>query len=58
MGETQRTLAVLRARLDLAAASLILRTLFQKEPLFEHGMSVAFGLVMMSGIQARAEGRK
>ena len=52
------TLAVLRARLDLAAASLLLRTLFQKEPLFEHGMSVAFGLVMMSGARARAEGRK
>jgi ribosome-associated toxin RatA of RatAB toxin-antitoxin module len=58
MGETRRTLAVLRARLDLAAASLLLRTLFQKEPLFEHGMSVAFGLVIMSGVQARAEGRK
>lgn len=57
-GSPPRTLAVLRARLDLAAASLILRTLFQKEPLFEHGMSVAFGLVMMNGARARAEGRK
>ncbi|HEX2573995.1 MAG TPA: SRPBCC family protein [Polyangia bacterium] len=57
-GGPPRTLAVLRARLDLAAASLILRTLFQKEPLFEHGMSVAFALVMMNGARAHAEGRK
>jgi ribosome-associated toxin RatA of RatAB toxin-antitoxin module len=50
------TTAVLRVRQDLGAASLILRTLFQAEPLFEHGIAVALGLVSMAGVRGRAEG--
>lgn len=53
-----RTLAVLRSSADLAASSLVLRALFNQEPMFEHGFAVALGLIPMVGVRARAEGKR
>jgi hypothetical protein len=53
------TQVVFRANQNLAAASpLLLGALFREQPQFEHGLSVAFGLLQVSGIRGRAEGRK
>jgi ribosome-associated toxin RatA of RatAB toxin-antitoxin module len=51
------TLAVYRARQNVASSSpLLLGILFRKEPLFEHGLNVALGLVQVLGVRGRAEG--
>jgi ribosome-associated toxin RatA of RatAB toxin-antitoxin module len=51
------TLAVYRARQNIASSSpLLLGILFRKEPLFEHGLNVALGLVQVLGVRGRAEG--
>jgi ribosome-associated toxin RatA of RatAB toxin-antitoxin module len=51
------TLVVYRARQDVGRSSpLLLGLLFRKEPLFEHGINVALGLVQMLGVRGRAEG--
>ena len=52
------TLAVLRAEQRLSASSLVLRALFNKEQIFEHGFAVALGLIQMRGVRARAEGKR
>lgn len=52
------TLVVYRSGLDLGVESLVMRTLFGQEPLFEHGMVTAFALAMVGGVKARAEGRR
>jgi ribosome-associated toxin RatA of RatAB toxin-antitoxin module len=49
-----RTMAVLRTSADLSASSLVLRALFNQEPLFEHGFAVAIGLIPVAGVRARA----
>jgi hypothetical protein len=53
----KQTMAVYRARQDVGASSpLVFGLLFKKEPLFEHGINVALGLVQMNGVRGRAEG--
>ncbi|MSP62735.1 MAG: hypothetical protein EXR72_20875 [Myxococcales bacterium] len=55
----KETLAVLRASQDLSTASpILLGSLFRREPLFEHGVAVALGLVHLVGVRGRAEGWK
>ena len=53
----KETLIVFRANQDLAQASpIVLGSLFRREPLFEHGVAVALGLIQVAGMRARAEG--
>jgi hypothetical protein len=52
-----QTLLVLRVNQNLRAASpLILGAIFRQQPLFEHGLSVAVGMVNVVGVRGRAEG--
>jgi ribosome-associated toxin RatA of RatAB toxin-antitoxin module len=53
-----RTDAVLRAREDIAASSLVLRALFSQEAHYEAGFGAALCLADLRGIRARAEGKK
>jgi ribosome-associated toxin RatA of RatAB toxin-antitoxin module len=53
-----RTDAVLRARQDIAAASLVLRALFSQEARYEAGFGAALCLADLRGIRARSEGKK
>ena len=53
----KETRAVFRVSQNLGAASpILLGSLFRREPLFEHGLSVAIALLQEVGIRARAEG--
>jgi hypothetical protein len=52
------TVVMLRAREQLSSGSLALRALFGQEPLFEPGFDVAFNLLMLEGVKARAEGKR
>lgn len=53
----KETRAVFRVSQNLGAASpILLGTLFRREPLFEHGISVAIALLQEVGIRGRAEG--
>jgi hypothetical protein len=53
----KETQLVFRANQNLRAASpLILGAIFKQQPLFEHGLSVAVGLVNVIGVRGRAEG--
>jgi ribosome-associated toxin RatA of RatAB toxin-antitoxin module len=53
-----RTDAILRAREDIAASSLVLRALFSQEARYEAGFGAALCLADLRGIRARAEGKK
>ncbi len=56
-GSGEATLAVFRAVQDVAAASpIVCGALLHAEPLFEHGINVALGLVQVIGVRGRAEG--
>jgi hypothetical protein len=52
----KETLAIYRVNESLAQNSMILRRLFSSQPSLEHGISVAFGLVWVRAMRARAEG--
>jgi hypothetical protein len=53
------TTLVFRSRQNLGAASpLLFGTLFRIEPLFEHGLAVAMGLVQVVAFRGRAEGKR
>ncbi len=56
LGE-KKTRTVFRVHQDLGAASpLLLGLLYRREPLFEHGISVAIALLQEVGVRGRAEG--
>ncbi len=52
----KETLAIYRVNEPLAASSIILRRLFASQPSLEHGLGVAFALVYLRAMRARAEG--
>jgi hypothetical protein len=52
----KETLTVYRVNESLAQNSFLLKRLFSSQPSLEHGISVAFGLVWVRAMRARAEG--
>jgi hypothetical protein len=52
----KETLAIYRVNEPLSQSSLILRKLFSAQPSLEHGIGVAFGLVWVRAMRAKAEG--
>ena len=51
-----KTLSNFRHIVPLAQSSMVLRRLFSSQPSLEHGIGVAFGLVWVRAMRARAEG--
>jgi hypothetical protein len=52
----KETLTIYRVNEPLAQSSMVLRRLFSSQPSLEHGIGVAFGLVWVRAMRARAEG--
>jgi hypothetical protein len=52
----KETLAIYRVNEPLSQSSIILRKLFSSQPSLEHGIGVAFGLVWVRAMRAKAEG--
>jgi hypothetical protein len=52
----KETLAIYRVNEPLAQSSIVLKRLFSSQPSLEHGIGVAFGLVWVRAMRARAEG--
>ena len=50
-----RTELVMRSILHYEQGSLVVKELYKLEPLFEYGIDVGFGLVMLDSVRWRAE---